>query len=59
MNYSTKISERMWNLPDKGELEPQREHCPIWQILCRNISLYSIRTAKTVGYKGVWKIEIT
>ncbi|MBQ3094903.1 MAG: methyltransferase domain-containing protein [Clostridia bacterium] len=25
MNYSTKISERMWNLPDKGELETQRE----------------------------------
>jgi len=26
MEYSTKISERMWNLPDKGELEAQREH---------------------------------
>lgn len=25
MDYSTKISERMWNLPDKGELEAQRE----------------------------------
>ena len=25
MSYSTKISERMWNLPDKGELEAQRE----------------------------------
>lgn len=25
MNYSTKISERMWNLPDKGELEAKRE----------------------------------
>ena len=25
MNYSTKISERMWNLPDKGELESERE----------------------------------
>ena len=25
MNYSTKISERMWNLPDKGELEAERE----------------------------------
>ena len=21
MNYSTKISERLWNVPDKGELE--------------------------------------
>ncbi len=25
MDYSTKISERMWNLPDKGELEAERE----------------------------------
>ncbi len=25
MDYSTKISERMWNQPDKGELEAARE----------------------------------
>ncbi len=25
MNYSQKISERQWNLPDKGELESRRE----------------------------------
>ena len=25
MEYSTKISERMWNQPDKGELEAERE----------------------------------
>lgn len=25
MDFSTKISERMWNQPDKGELEAQRE----------------------------------
>lgn len=25
MNYSTKISERMWNQPDKGEREAERE----------------------------------
>ena len=25
MDYSTKISERLWNLPDKGELESRRE----------------------------------
>ena len=25
MDFSTKISERMWNLPDKGELEAERE----------------------------------
>ena len=26
MNYSTKISERMWNQPDKGILEAEREN---------------------------------
>lgn len=25
MDYSRKISERMWNLPDKGEVESRRE----------------------------------
>lgn len=25
MDYSRKISERLWNLPDKGELESRRE----------------------------------
>ena len=25
MDYSQKIAERMWNLPDKGELESKRE----------------------------------
>ena len=25
MNYSQKISERQWNLPDKGEREAARE----------------------------------
>ena len=25
MDYSRKISERMWNQPDKGELEAERE----------------------------------
>ena len=25
-NYSKKISERMWNQPDKGELEADREN---------------------------------
>ena len=25
MDYSRKISERQWNLPDKGELESRRE----------------------------------
>lgn len=25
MEYSRKISERLWNLPDKGELESHRE----------------------------------
>ena len=25
LEYSQKISERLWNLPDKGELESRRE----------------------------------
>ncbi len=25
MDYSRKIAERMWNLPDKGELESRRK----------------------------------
>lgn len=33
MNYSTKISERMWNLSDKGELEAQREQSFIDDII--------------------------
>ena len=33
MEYSTKISERMWNLPDKGELEAQREESFIDDII--------------------------
>ena len=26
MDYSTRISERMWNQPDKGEFEVEREN---------------------------------
>ena len=26
MDYSTRISERMWNQPDKGKLEAEREN---------------------------------
>lgn len=33
MDYSTKISKRMWNLPDKGELEAQREQSFIDDII--------------------------
>lgn len=33
MEYSTKISERMWNLPDKGELEAEREQTFIDDII--------------------------
>lgn len=32
-NYSRKISERMWNLPDKGELESHREEIYIDDII--------------------------
>ena len=33
MNYSTKISERLWNLPDKGERESKREEIFIDDII--------------------------
>lgn len=33
MNYSSKISERMWNLPDKGERESKREETFIDDII--------------------------
>ena len=33
MDYSQKISERMWNLPDKGELESHREETYIDDII--------------------------
>ena len=33
MNYSTKISERQWNQPDKGELESRREETYIDDII--------------------------
>ena len=32
-DYSRKISERMWNLPDKGELESHREEIYIDDII--------------------------
>ena len=33
MDYSKKISERLWNLPDKGELESRREQTYIDDIV--------------------------
>ena len=33
MDYSRKISERLWNLPDKGELESKREETFIDDII--------------------------
>ena len=33
MDYSRKISERLWNLPDKGELESHREETFIDDII--------------------------
>lgn len=35
-DYSRKISERMWNLPDKGELESHREETYIDDIIQKN-----------------------
>lgn len=36
MDYSRKISERMWNLPDKGELESRREETFMDDIIQKN-----------------------
>ena len=36
MDYSQKISERQWNLPDKGELESRREETYIDDIIQKN-----------------------
>ena len=33
MDYSTRISERMWNQSDKGELEVERENTFIYDIV--------------------------
>ena len=33
MDYSRKISERLWNQPDKGELESHREETYIDDII--------------------------
>ena len=36
MNYSQKISERLWNISDKGELESKREQTFIDDIVQKN-----------------------
>ena len=36
MDYSRKISERLWNQPDKGELESHREETYIDDIIQKN-----------------------
>ena len=37
MDYSRKISERLWNLPDKGERESHREETFIDDIIQKAI----------------------
>lgn len=52
MDYSRKISERLWNLPDKGELESKREQTFIDDIIQKNhiekILLENMKGMKTV-----------
>ncbi len=36
MDFSQKIAERQWNLPDKGELESRREETYIDDIIQKN-----------------------
>lgn len=42
MDYSQKISERQWNLPDKGELESRREATYIDDIIERKDNLFAM-----------------
>lgn len=52
MDYSRKISERLWNLPDKGELESKREQTFMDDIIQKNhiekILLENMKGIKTV-----------
>ena len=54
LEYSQKISERLWNLPDKGELESRREETFIDDIVQKShiekellASLSGIKTVST------------
>ena len=56
MDYSKKISERLWNLPDKGELESKREQTFIDDIIQKhhieNELLNNLENIKTVFDAG-------
>lgn len=64
MEYSKKISERLWNLPDKGELESRREQTYIDDIVQKNHIerelLFSLDGIKTVfdGGAGCGRFSI-
>ena len=60
MEYSQKISERLWNLPDKGELESRREETYIDDIVQKShiertllSSLGGVRLRRRRGVRAV------
>ena len=55
MNYSQKISERLWNQPDKGELESRREETFIDDIIQKAI----LRNNSTVIHCPILHMPIT
>ena len=60
-NYSTKISERLWNLPDKGERESKLEETFIDDIIQKSHTekelLSNLEDIETVlRWCGLWKI---
>ena len=50
MDYSRKISERLWNMPDKGELESHREETFIDDIIRWPKKSYREGAALTFGW---------
>jgi len=61
MNYSQKISERLWNMPDKGELESQREETFIDDIIQKTLLFHiptPIRNRLSGNAYGVKNIEL-
>ena len=53
MDYSTKISERMWNQPDKGELESERKRPVVMFMGSSENVLGKIREQAAKTYKNI------
>ena len=57
MDYSRKISERQWNLPEKGELESRREATYIDDIIQSWTESKKYLTAEPAadGFRSCWR----